>query len=191
MSWSWYLLASRRSVKPYDGLDLMLLMAWVINEFSSLDESPFALRLWDLRSPDLQFLHSELTCTEKQMSSSTKLTYLRCCCTPEKPGFCLSSSSKKKCVDFRFLRWRDPQLFARSHRRSLETMTITLGRILELVLQKSRSSGPGFTSVCGDSVGTGYLRTVGNRASRKKVQTKACETCQRLSRQDLRHNRPL
>jgi hypothetical protein len=51
--WTWYLINPRRSVKPYDGLDLMLLMAWVSNQFSGLDEMPFALRYWDLRTPNL------------------------------------------------------------------------------------------------------------------------------------------
>jgi hypothetical protein len=50
--WTWHLHNPGHSVKPYDGLDLMLLMAWVINKFSGLDELPFALRYWDLRTPN-------------------------------------------------------------------------------------------------------------------------------------------
>jgi hypothetical protein len=50
--WKWYLLTPRSSVKPYDGLDLMLLLAWVQNRFSASDES-FVLYYWDLRMPNI------------------------------------------------------------------------------------------------------------------------------------------
>ena len=39
--WKWYLLTPRGSVKPYDGLDLMLLLAWMRNRFSESDTEPF------------------------------------------------------------------------------------------------------------------------------------------------------
>jgi len=51
--WSWYLFWPRPAVKPYDGLDLMLLMGWVRKRFSGLDELPFVLRYWDLRMPNI------------------------------------------------------------------------------------------------------------------------------------------
>jgi hypothetical protein len=51
--WKWYLLKPRSSVKPYDGLDLMLLLAWVKNRFSEFDIEPFVLHYWDLRVPNI------------------------------------------------------------------------------------------------------------------------------------------
>lgn len=47
--WSWYLFWPR----PYNGLDIMLLMGWVSKRFSELDELPFVLRYWDLRMPNI------------------------------------------------------------------------------------------------------------------------------------------
>ena len=40
-------------VKPYDGLDLMLLMGWVSKRFSGLNDLPFVLRYWDLQMPNI------------------------------------------------------------------------------------------------------------------------------------------
>lgn len=51
--WAWYLFMPRNSVKPYDGLDLMLLLAWVSKRFSGLHDLPFVLRYWDLRMPNI------------------------------------------------------------------------------------------------------------------------------------------
>jgi hypothetical protein len=49
----WYLLTPRSSVKPYDGLDLMLLLAWVQNRFFESDMESFVLHYWDLRIPNI------------------------------------------------------------------------------------------------------------------------------------------
>jgi len=49
--WAWYLFLQRPSAKGYDGLDYMLLMAWVSKRFSS--DMPFALMYWDLRMPNI------------------------------------------------------------------------------------------------------------------------------------------
>ena len=51
--WKWYLLTPRSSVKPYDGLDLVLLLAWVVNKLSESDTEPFVLHYWDLRMPNI------------------------------------------------------------------------------------------------------------------------------------------
>jgi len=48
---TWYLLSQKPLIKPYDGLDVMLLMGWVTRIFSGLNELPFALHYWDLRMP--------------------------------------------------------------------------------------------------------------------------------------------
>jgi hypothetical protein len=51
--WMWYLLSPRSSIKPYDGLDYLLLMRWVSEWFSGLEELPFVLHYWDLRMPNI------------------------------------------------------------------------------------------------------------------------------------------
>jgi hypothetical protein len=51
--WTWYLFSRKPLVKPYDGLDVMLLMGWVTRMFSGLEELPFVLHYWDLRMPNI------------------------------------------------------------------------------------------------------------------------------------------
>jgi hypothetical protein len=51
--WTWYLFSRKPLVKPYDGLDVMLLMGWVTRMFSGLEELSFVLHYWDLRMPNI------------------------------------------------------------------------------------------------------------------------------------------
>ena len=39
--------------KPFDGLDLMLLLSWVRKQFSDLADQRFVLQYWDLRMPNI------------------------------------------------------------------------------------------------------------------------------------------
>ena len=50
--WLWYLFGAKTSVKPYDGLDHMLLMGWVSKWFG-VEGLSFALLYWDLRMPNI------------------------------------------------------------------------------------------------------------------------------------------
>ena len=51
--WTWYLFRPKTTPNPYDGLDYMLLMRWVIEKFSTSHELQFALLYWDLRMPNI------------------------------------------------------------------------------------------------------------------------------------------
>ena len=50
---AWHLHPHIKSVKPYDGLDTMLLFSWVRAKFSKLDNQPFVLYYADLRMPNI------------------------------------------------------------------------------------------------------------------------------------------
>ena len=54
---AWHLLygGSGQSVKPFDGLDKMLLLSWVRRKFSGSDDrtQSFVLHYWDLRLPNI------------------------------------------------------------------------------------------------------------------------------------------
>ena len=50
---AWHLHPDIKSVKPYDGLDTMLLFSWVLTKFSQLDNQPFVLHYADLRMPNI------------------------------------------------------------------------------------------------------------------------------------------
>ena len=51
---AWHLLyqGNLPSVKPFDGLDKILLLLWVLKKFSGSDER-FVLHYWDLRMPNI------------------------------------------------------------------------------------------------------------------------------------------
>jgi hypothetical protein len=38
---------------PFDGLDEMLLLSWVLKKFEGTEEQPFVLHYWDLRPPNI------------------------------------------------------------------------------------------------------------------------------------------
>ena len=52
---TWHLLkqGTDHSVKPFDGLDKMLLLTWVVRKFSETKDQPFVLHYWDLRLPNI------------------------------------------------------------------------------------------------------------------------------------------
>lgn len=52
---AWYMLywGADPSVKPFDGLDNMLLLSWVRRKFVGSDDQPFVLHYWDLRLPNI------------------------------------------------------------------------------------------------------------------------------------------
>jgi aminoglycoside phosphotransferase (APT) family kinase protein len=50
---AWHLHPGIKSVKPYEGLDTMLLFSWVLTKFSKLDNQPFVLHYGDLRMPNI------------------------------------------------------------------------------------------------------------------------------------------
>ena len=48
------LLSSNPSPQGFDGLDTMLLMAWIVNKFPpTTDQQPFVLYYWDLRMSNI------------------------------------------------------------------------------------------------------------------------------------------
>jgi hypothetical protein len=53
--WSFSLLTSEQSTPPYDGLDKMLLLAWVTACFAETNNWKFALDYWDLRESNVLF----------------------------------------------------------------------------------------------------------------------------------------
>jgi hypothetical protein len=67
-----------------------------------------------------QFFHSELTRIEQQMSSSTKLSQMF---MHSRENLFLSEILFQS-VDFRFLRWRHPQLLSEALQRSPEAMAM-------------------------------------------------------------------
>ena len=38
---------------PFDGLDEMLLLVWILKKFEGTEEQPFVLHYWDLRLPNI------------------------------------------------------------------------------------------------------------------------------------------
>lgn len=50
---AWHLHPGIKSVKPYEGLDTMLLFSWVLTKFSKLNNQPFVLHYADLRMPNI------------------------------------------------------------------------------------------------------------------------------------------
>jgi hypothetical protein len=45
--------AGHPSLKPFDGLDKMLLLSWIRRKFSGSDNQRFVLHYWDLRMPNI------------------------------------------------------------------------------------------------------------------------------------------
>ena len=39
--------------RPFDGLDEMLLLSWVLKKLEGTEEQPFVLHYWDLRPPNI------------------------------------------------------------------------------------------------------------------------------------------
>ena len=52
---AWHLLyqGNLPSVKPFDGLDKMLILLWVRRKLSGSDDERFVLHYWDLRMPNI------------------------------------------------------------------------------------------------------------------------------------------
>ena len=50
---AYYLLPHNTSLKPYDGLDLILLLSWVRRKLSESDNQQFVLHYYDLRMPNI------------------------------------------------------------------------------------------------------------------------------------------
>ena len=45
--------------KPFDGLDAMLLLSWVLQRFNSSEDQPFVLHYWDLRTSNIMIDEDE------------------------------------------------------------------------------------------------------------------------------------
>ena len=41
------------SKKPFNGLDKIVLLSWILEQFSGADRQPFVLHYWDLRMPNI------------------------------------------------------------------------------------------------------------------------------------------
>lgn len=48
-----HLLTSDTAPEGYDGMDLMILLAWVVQQFPEEYTEPFVLHYWDLRPPNI------------------------------------------------------------------------------------------------------------------------------------------
>jgi hypothetical protein len=51
--WKHLLSDPANSEKPFDGLDKLILLSWVHNQFSDSEDQPFVLSYWDLRLPNI------------------------------------------------------------------------------------------------------------------------------------------